>query len=1295
MPTGLGKTFIAAVVMYNMFRWYPNKKIIFMAPTRPLVAQQIDACYRIMGIPKEETAELTGKQLKRSRSAIWQTKCVFFATPQVVWSDLNDPDMNFPIDDIKLIVIDEAHKAKGKYAYTEVVQSIMAQNQNVRILALSATPGRNIRDVCEVIQNLHISHVEVRGDNSIDVAPYIHKKNIQTIVVKMDEFLRKDRDNLIALIEPYLQNLINHQVVSGHIGNMTKGWLILDRNRFRESTLQNRHPAQTSIFSDFSICMGLYHALEQLERYGARACLNYFDDNDSSTDEKYFVLKNENIKRFVNELRNRIGPNPFANLDHSFYGNVSTVTNDDNNDAIDYGHPKFEILKKSILKHFTEHEDTKAIIFCEYRDSVFLIYRMLLECQPIVKSKVFVGKFVFYYETFLNRLIFVCFFFYMSFDCNFSYDYFCFRTGQGYSHSRSITQKEQIAVMNDFRKGVCNTLIATCVAEEGIDVGEVDLIVCFDVSNRNPIRFTQRIGRTGRKRQGKVIMLVTEGREQFILKDVLATKDGTNQKITKSHEVNHVLYKNASRMVPYEFNPECLEVFIKIDDEKLATTSTATASQDNSDLQSIKPTKSTGKRKTKEKSNKNTNDLRKFFKPIEMDDEIRSNFDISDFYEKQSIPSDNNNSKSTTTSLNEPSTSVISVNETDNMSVMSKLTNICERYCAIKTSSSSRTSITASDVLNDDKISKVLKLMWLKNNIDVIREHFIRKTTSKLYATIVDVIGSERDIINLLNANNNKSNWQMLTDNQQISIHTILQIADNNVNDDKENSIEEQNNNSKIKINHETQSDQINYFIDSQLQAPIFINDESKYESQRAQLHIKSPEPSTSTKREILSSTPITTSKHRKTNHFNSPAHTPIKNSPLLKAFERSMKLSNKKVNRKPHYLTYLGLNTIDDLFKDRNKIENVKISFVANSDDDDIFVESHFDENVRIIEPKDSIKQNPTQESHMNVSRILQICDEEDEKEREMNIGNTLVSSNRTKRLHIGSISDIFRDVDFDSDEFVTLTATSNGEQTKKNNGNTQGSQSDSTIEYDVEVPSTVAEDDNDEMQTSSNKENLVKQNSTDLFASISEFNDSELHRSVSYPCCNTKNRNLFIRNASSTSHLASSPPNRSNIIMEEPTSPSIFGNKSFKSQKSQNSMFTQQSNSPCCSTKLNLTRLRSIDSQASSNGSQSAFLTCRESVPITRIDNNNKLLNSFQITDKSTSESVESSSTSMKAQHNSEDIETPDEDEIFATCPTVRKINWLHKSEKRKENKFRIVYRLISCVSFTDETTNKYKSL
>lgn len=75
-------------------------------------------------------------------------------------------------------------------------------------------------------------------------------------------------------------------------------------------------------------------------------------------------------------------------------------------------------------------------------------------------------------------------------------------------------------------------MIATCIGEEGLDIGEVDLIICYD-SGFSPIRYflkslkysliklflsqikrmIQRMGRTGRKRAGKVYVLLMEGKE--------------------------------------------------------------------------------------------------------------------------------------------------------------------------------------------------------------------------------------------------------------------------------------------------------------------------------------------------------------------------------------------------------------------------------------------------------------------------------------------------------------------------------------------------------------------------------------------------------------------------------------------------------------------------------------------------------------------------------------------------------------------------------------------------------------
>ena len=77
----------------------------------------------------------------------------------------------------------------------------------------------------------------------------------------------------------------------------------------------------------------------------------------------------------------------------------------------------------------------------------------------------------------------------------------------------SYYRKLFLQVMQAFRTGGYNTLVSTCVGEEGLDIGDVDLIVCFD-AHKSPIRLVQRMGRTGRKRQGRIVMLVTEGKEE-------------------------------------------------------------------------------------------------------------------------------------------------------------------------------------------------------------------------------------------------------------------------------------------------------------------------------------------------------------------------------------------------------------------------------------------------------------------------------------------------------------------------------------------------------------------------------------------------------------------------------------------------------------------------------------------------------------------------------------------------------------------------------------------------------------
>lgn len=74
--------------MITPFQRFPEGKVVFLAPTKPLVAQQISACYDIMGVPEHDTAELQGSVPPEKRQELWDERRVFFCTPQSMANDI-------------------------------------------------------------------------------------------------------------------------------------------------------------------------------------------------------------------------------------------------------------------------------------------------------------------------------------------------------------------------------------------------------------------------------------------------------------------------------------------------------------------------------------------------------------------------------------------------------------------------------------------------------------------------------------------------------------------------------------------------------------------------------------------------------------------------------------------------------------------------------------------------------------------------------------------------------------------------------------------------------------------------------------------------------------------------------------------------------------------------------------------------------------------------------------------------------------------------------------------------------
>jgi ATP-dependent DNA helicase MPH1 len=470
LPTGLGKTFIAATVMLNYYRWTTDAQIIFMAPTKPLIAQQMEACYGIAGIHRNDTVLMTGETSPGIRAEEWLEKRAFFMTPQTVINDLKtgicDPKR------IVLIVVDEAHKATGGYAYTEVVSFLRRFNPSFRVLALTATPGSSVEAVQSIIDHLGIARVEVRTEQSLDIRQYTHEKQTETEVFDWSDEQNLIMDHVSKAIKPVLDKLNSQNaywskdpmlLTAFGLTQARKKWMMSEAGRKAPQGLKGM------VNTIFTVLSQIAHSISLLKFHGITpfysSALEFQKNVESGqTKSKYAsqITQHEDWVKAMGYMRRWSNSPDFI------------------------GHPKLEYLREVVLNHFLDAGEgrqgidaparpTRIMVFSGFRDSTQDICRVLKRNEPMIRPHEFVGQ-------------------------------------ANSKSSEGMNQKRQNQVIQDFKAGTFNTLVATSIGEEGLDIGDVDLIVCYDAS-ASPVRMLQRIGRTGRKRVGRVVLLLMRGKE--------------------------------------------------------------------------------------------------------------------------------------------------------------------------------------------------------------------------------------------------------------------------------------------------------------------------------------------------------------------------------------------------------------------------------------------------------------------------------------------------------------------------------------------------------------------------------------------------------------------------------------------------------------------------------------------------------------------------------------------------------------------------------------------------------------
>ncbi|MEI6731157.1 MAG: DEAD/DEAH box helicase [archaeon] len=416
LPTGLGKTLIAVLLAIERLKKYPLKKILFLAPTKPLVEQHYH--YFKKNLPElfADIQLFTGEVKAEKRKEIWQTAEIILSTPQCIANDLDH--MLYDLTNISLLIIDEAHRCLKNYDYTKIVSKYKNTASSQRILGLTASPGSDPAIIAEICTHLDIETIELRTRDSEDVVPYVQEIEFEKIEIPFPlEFVE------IKILLKRIWDSKVEQLKNRHL-------LFAPANKITLLNLQKKLAAQASP-SNFNALVGMSltaqaikisHAQELLETQTLSGLRAYLDGLIQQAKDK----KTKGVQTLVNSAEFQA-----ANL------SLNTIMNKG------MEHPKIQTVTDIITKQIAENPKSKSIVFSQFRETANVIAKSLNQI-PGARAAIFIGQ-----------------------------------ANKGKDNA-GLSQKEQKEVIEKFKTGEINVLCSTSIGEEGLDIPEVNSVVFYE-----------------------------------------------------------------------------------------------------------------------------------------------------------------------------------------------------------------------------------------------------------------------------------------------------------------------------------------------------------------------------------------------------------------------------------------------------------------------------------------------------------------------------------------------------------------------------------------------------------------------------------------------------------------------------------------------------------------------------------------------------------------------------------------------------------------------------------------------
>ena len=347
--------------------------------------------------------------------------------------------------DVVHCTFDECHRATGDYAYTYIAERYHADAADPLVTAMSASPGGNEEEIRTVCENLGVGNVEVMTEDDADVGEHTYDTDVQWERITLPDDVLEIRDAINEVIEDRLEKLRELGVTKASSPDISQKDLNKIRSRL-QGLIDNDDSDGYQGMSVHAEVMKLKRAVELVETQSVESVRRYFERQRNAANS---ASASKASQRLVSEPKVK----------------QAMRTADD----FDGLHPKFRKARMLLAETLGIEGGDRVIVFTESRDTAEALTDFLGE----------------HFDT--RRFV-----------------------GQGDADgSDGMTQKEQRETLDDFRSGEFEVLVSTSVAEEGLDVPEVDLVLFFEPVP-TAIRSVQRKGRTGRQTEGKVVVLMAE-----------------------------------------------------------------------------------------------------------------------------------------------------------------------------------------------------------------------------------------------------------------------------------------------------------------------------------------------------------------------------------------------------------------------------------------------------------------------------------------------------------------------------------------------------------------------------------------------------------------------------------------------------------------------------------------------------------------------------------------------------------------------------------------------------------------